>query len=131
MKNHGSIIIWIVLLTVVVTAACLSVPATSSPFDDQKIQFEPKTLPEAQVGIAYEADIRITQNNTPVMDFEISDGALPQGLALEKVQGEDRASLSGTPQEDGTFTFTISVRCFGTNSPGQVGEKKYTLIVGK
>jgi hypothetical protein len=91
--------------------------------------FLPDVLPDAQVGQAYEAAIRVSGNDTPVGDAVISEGSLPAGLAMEKVQSEDIVRISGTPTEAGTFTFTVSVWCFGTNVSGQEGEKEYTITV--
>jgi hypothetical protein len=101
-------------------------PARSGP-----LKFEPDTLPAAQVGVKYEAEIRITQNITPVGDFSISKGALPAGLEIVKVRSEDIAKISGTPEETGTFTFTVTAWCFGTMVSGQAGQKEYEIVVEK
>ena len=103
---------------------CLSTP--SGP-----LKFEPDELPAAQVGVNYETEIRITQNSTPAGDIFISKGTLPAGLALVKVEGEDRAIISGIPEETGGFTFTVSAWCFGTMVSGQSGEKEYTIVIGQ
>jgi hypothetical protein len=93
------------------------------------IVFRPDTLPDAQVGVPYEVEIQISQNETLVGDFYISEGNLPKGLTLEFLQGEDKAKIHGVPEESGTFTFKSTVWCYGTNVNGQEGEKKYTLVV--
>jgi hypothetical protein len=103
---------------------CLSTP--SGP-----LKFEPDTLPSAQVGVKYEAEIHVTQNSTPTGDISISNGTLPDGLEFVKVEGEDIAKISGTPEETGTFTFTVSAWCYGTMVPGQSGEKEYEIVVEK
>jgi hypothetical protein len=96
------------------------------------LKFNPDTLPDAQVGVAYKAEIHVRENRTPVGDFAISEGALPAGLKLEKVEGvEDTAAISGVPKEAGTFTLKISVWCYGTNVSGQTGEKEYNIVVEK
>ncbi len=93
------------------------------------LEFEPETLPVARIGEAYEVEIHVTENDTPVMKFGMK-GGLPPGLKLAQVEGiEDTARISGVPEEAGTFLFTIRASCFGTNHPGDQGEKEYTLVV--
>ena len=94
------------------------------------IKFDPDTLPNAQVNTRYEAEIHVTENRTPVGDFAISDGDLPAGLELQKVEGvEDTARITGVPVKSGTSTFKISVWCYGTNVSGQTGEMEYSIVV--
>lgn len=93
------------------------------------LKFSPDALPEAQVGIAYETRISISQNVTPAGEFSLSEGTLPKGLALEKVEGEDAVRIFGTPQEAGTFKFRVFVWCYGTNVNGQTGERDYSIVV--
>ncbi len=107
-----------------ITASCFLLSTPRGP-----LKFYPDKLPEAQTGVPYEAKISITQNVTPAGQFSISEGALPKGLTLEKVQSEDTARISGTPAEAGTFSFKIFVWCYGTNVNGQSGEMQYTIIV--
>ena len=127
MKNKALIIVSVALLTLLASLACM----LFSP-SGVSLQFEPDRLPNAQAGVAYETQIHVTHNRTPVGDFAISKGALPAGLELKKVAGvEDTARISGMPQEAGTFTFTVSVWCYGTNVSGQTGEKEYSLVVTK
>ncbi len=106
------------------TMACMLFTAPRGP-----LKFDPAVLPDAQVGQPYEAKVSISDNDTPAGDFSVSEGTLPGGLTLEKVEGESAARISGTPQEAGSFTFKIFVWCYGTNVSGQVGEKEYTLTV--
>ncbi len=93
------------------------------------LQFQPETLPAAQVGAAYEARVSISDNATPAGQFSVSEGALPPGLTLETLKGENTARISGTPVQAGTFKFKIFVWCYGTNISGQTGEKEYTIVV--
>ena len=93
------------------------------------LRFQPEALPEAVVGLPYEAKITISDNVTPAGQFSISEGALPAGLKLEKVEGSDAARISGTPQVAGTFVFKVYVWCYGTNVNGQTGEMEYSLVV--
>jgi hypothetical protein len=93
------------------------------------LKFTPDALPDAQLGLPYEVKIAIGDNATPAGEFSISEGTLPAGLSLEKVEGEDAVRISGTPQQAGTFKFKVYVWCYGTNVSGQTGEKEYTLAV--
>lgn len=72
----------------------------------------------------------MTENDTPVGEFWISEGTLPAGLELIKVEDEqDTARISDVPAESGTFTFTVSVWCYGTNVSGQTGAQEYSIVV--
>jgi hypothetical protein len=93
-----------------------------------ELVFTPDTLPEAQISVPYQVEIRISQNETPVGGFEISEGNLPKGLTFEFLD-EDNARIYGIPEETGTFTFKTSVWCYGTNTSGQSAEKEYTIEV--
>ena len=93
------------------------------------LKVEPESLPNAQTGAEYEVEIRVSDNVTPVNNISISSGTLPAGLELVFVDGEDGAKISGTPEETGTFTFTVAISCFGTMVSGQTLEKDYQIIV--
>jgi len=91
--------------------------------------FTPDQLPDGQVGVSYTGEIQVTKNMTPVGGVQVSDGKLPTGLTLEKVESKDTILITGTPTEAGTFTFTVSVWCYGTSVNGQMGQKQYTIVV--
>jgi hypothetical protein len=94
------------------------------------LQFSPTTLPDAQVGSPYAATITVSQAATPVGDAWVEDGALPAGLDLALSKEHDNTiHISGTPTVAGTFSFTISVWCMGTQVSGQTGTQGYTLVV--
>ena len=93
------------------------------------LKIEPDSLPNAQTGVEYEVEIRVSDNVTPVSSVFISSGTLPAGLELVFVDHVDGAKISGVPEETGTFTFTVFVSCFATMVNGQVAEKEYTIIV--
>jgi hypothetical protein len=94
------------------------------------LQFSPATLADAQVGSSYAATITVSQAVTPVASASVSPGTLPPGLdlALAK-EPADTIHISGTPTVAGTFTFTISVWCYGTSVSGQSAAQEYTLVV--
>jgi hypothetical protein len=97
----------------------------------QPLILEPAALPPAQKGVAYDAALGVSQNETPVVDFYITEGALPDGLVIEHVEAEDTAKITGIPTESGTFTFTILVQCYGTSVSGQQASREYVIIVGE
>jgi hypothetical protein len=113
-------------MTVIVSLACVAIA-----FRGKSPQFEPESLPAAQVGADYEAEIRVTENDTPIGDFYISNGVLPPGLELIWEEHADTAKISGVPTEAGTFTFTVSIWCLGTNVSGEQGEKEYEIVVAE
>ena len=93
------------------------------------LKIEPDSLPNAQTGVEYEVEIRVSDNVTPVNNVFISNGTLPAGLELVFVDGEDGAKIGGVPEETGTFTFTVVVGCFSTMVVGQTVEKEYVIVV--
>jgi hypothetical protein len=94
------------------------------------LQFSPATLLDAQVGSPYAATITVSQAATPVGGVSVQDGALPAGLDLALAEEpENTIQISGTPTIPGTFSFTISVWCYGTNVSGQTATQGYTLVV--
>lgn len=125
MRNKNLLSLTIGLLTVVFSISCVLFYPSGG-----ELKFDPDTLPDAQVGVPYEIEIHVTQNRTPVGNFSFSKDALPKGLKLEKVEGvEDTATITGVPEEAGTFKFKISVWCYGTNVSGQTGEQQYSIVV--
>ncbi len=126
------------VLIVMLTLSCsLFTRAQETPTPDHYIfpevitplKIEPASLPNAQTGVGYEVEIRVSDNVTPVSSVFISDGTLPAGLELVFVDDEDSITIGGTPEEAGTFTFTIFVSCVGTMAAGQTGEREYVIVV--
>lgn len=141
MKNK-SLLIFHLLLVSIVTLACSLFTGNSqgAQTEEPEPEFEPITdplvidpdsLPDAKIGGKYEVLIRITQNVTPVGEMFISEGVLPPGLELVFMEGEDSAVISGVPTEAGTYSFTLSAWCFGTQVNGQTLDKEYTIVVGE
>jgi hypothetical protein len=94
------------------------------------LQFSPAALPDAQVGSLYAATITVSQAVTPVGHAAVQDGALPAGLDLALAKKPvDTIQISGTPTVSGTFSFTISVWCYGTDVSGQTATQQYVLVV--
>ena len=127
------------VLTIFITSfACKTltqdVPATPTsdyifPEVTTPLKIEPASLPKGELGADYEVQILVRDNVTPVNQVSISSGALPVGLELVFVDGVDGATIRGEPEETGSFTFTVSVSCFGTMVRGQAGQMEYTLLV--
>ncbi len=133
--------IFVILLLTVFSFACSLFTRGSQPTPEPTpywnttpagpLTIEPASLPDAQKGVMYDAEIHITQNVTPVDDISIKDGTLPAGLELVFIDGENTAKISGVPEETGTFSFTVQVWCKGTMIPGQDLEKDYQIVVGE
>lgn len=129
MKRSSPIALIVLAFVIFATVACMC-PSIVPLIDPGKpLLFNPDKLPDARVGVPYEATISISQNRTPATEIFLSEGTLPPGLELVYVRGENTAKISGTPTQTGTTTFTISVWCLGTNTPGQTGDKQYTIVV--
>lgn len=139
MKRNKAFIVLVTVLVLIASIACNAVSrrVEATPTSDYifppvttPLKFEPDSLPAAQVGAAYDVQIQVSDNVTPISDVGILDGALPEGIELVlEDQQEDSMRMSGTPTQSGTFTFTVFVSCFGTMVSGQSGQKEYTIIV--
>jgi hypothetical protein len=118
----GRTFFWALAVVLALTgAACQDRPA---------LRISPNLLPDASVGVPYDQRIDVSQNVTPVGAFSVQDGALPSGLSIEKLAGDDAAGrIVGTPRAAGRFTFTVYVWCYGTSVDGQRATKQHTLTV--
>jgi hypothetical protein len=76
------------------------------------------TLPDAASGAAYTQTF--TAAGAAPVTWTVSDGTLPGGLTLDPASGV----LSGSPTQEGTFTFVVTASV-GSNSAGT----QYTLTV--
>jgi hypothetical protein len=74
-------------------------------------------LPAGSVAAPYSAKLRAT-GGIPFYQWEVSKGALPEGLALNSFTGE----IKGTPRERGSFTFSVRVRDYDEKSSGKSQE---------
>jgi Putative Ig domain len=121
-QKTGFYLILASLAVLLSTTFCILTPRPA-------LQFKPDQLPQIPVGQPYQVDILIAGNVTPVGNYSISAGALPPGLTLVMDQNLRIGRISGTPSQPGTYQFTVSVWCLGTNINGQTGDKQYTLVV--
>jgi hypothetical protein len=140
--KHKSLRILLVVSIVMMSLACSvftrftrteATPTSNYIFTPSTIslKIEPDSLPNAQKGMEYEVEIRVSDNVTPLDSVSVSSGTLPAGLDLVFVDGEDGPKISGVPEETGTFPFTIVVGCKGTMVYGQTAEKDYVIVVEK
>jgi large repetitive protein len=79
-------------------------------------------LPGAQVGLGYEAFI--DTSNGAVNTFTVVSGSIPPGISLAN-NGTQGAILSGTPTQDGTFTFTV----LAGSPKRQTAQETYSIAV--
>ena len=111
-----------VVLLAVLLAGCSPERATLS--------FSPGSLPDAKVGQRYEQEIHIRGNETPVIQYSVQNGLLPQGLSIERVPGSDNTGrIVGIPLVAGVSDFEVFVICVGTNVSGQTGTQAYRLTI--
>ena len=137
MKNNKPFLLAIIVLVSLASFACKALtPTAATPTPDYifpevttPLKIEPASLPKGELGADYEVQILVRDNVTPVNQVSISSGALPAGLELIFVDGVDGATIRGEPEETGSFTFTVSVSCFGTMVSGQAGQMEYTIVV--
>jgi hypothetical protein len=126
-------------LVFILSTACLTLfPRSPAATPTEKwvepergpLKFTPLTLPNAKVGVPYEARIEVTQNVTPVGEFMVDLETLPPGLVLNMDEADhDIAKITGVPEKAGTYTFRIDVWCYGTMVNGQMGSQEYTIVV--
>jgi len=77
------------------------------------------SIPDGQVGLAYATTLAAIGGETPY-SWALEDGTLPAGLNLMST-----GIISGTPTEEGTFSFQVSA----TDSLDQMAIADLTLII--
>jgi hypothetical protein len=82
----------------------------------------PISLPISTFATAYSQRITASGDAGPFY-FEVLDGALPEGLALDP----DTGTIEGTPVTEGTFEFTIVARA--VYDPEYAGSRSYSFSV--
>jgi len=128
--KHRRVTVFLMILVLVLSLSCQTLFPPADETVRGPLKFDPPSMPAAKVGTPYEVEIKVSENRTPVGDFSVAPDALPPGLELVIVEAvPDTAKITGTPTQAGTYTFTISVWCYGTNVSGQRGEKDYTIVV--
>jgi len=80
-------------------------------------------LPDGNIDQGYSEVIESRGGNTPY-SYAVLSGQLPPGLTLNGGTGE----VSGTPNTEGSFTFTI--RCTDSSNPAKTDDQEYTVVIG-
>jgi hypothetical protein len=85
------------------------------------LQISTTVLPAAATSTAYNALLAATGGTAPYA-WSLQSGSLPAGLALSAA-----GQVSGTPTQNGSFTFTIQAK--DASSPAQTASKSFTISV--
>lgn len=83
------------------------------------IVFSPSTLPNAAIGEWYSHSITASGGKSPY-SYSISSGTMPSGLYLAST-----GSITGVPDEVGSFSFTITA----SDADGCQGSQSYTIEI--
>ncbi len=113
-ENGGEVALgrWIVTkLDLLIAQATGYVLRDTSPFRELSLPDEP--LAEGSVGTLYTHTMNVV-GGIPTYYWTIDSGALPEGLSFDSFTG----AISGTPQQSGTFEFTVRVRDNTAESQG-------------
>ena len=84
------------------------------------LSISPSLLPSALLNTAYSQTVTASDGVSPYT-YEVSAGALPAGLSLDVLSG----LISGTPNTDSTYSFTIKA----TDSNANIGSQAYSIAV--
>ena len=84
-----------------VEAQINEIDGVGTSVDSPKFAIGNIQLADGQVGQAYSEMLSVEEG--AVSSWEIVDGSLPAGLALNEETGE----ISGTPEEEGSFVLTV------------------------
>jgi len=87
------------------------------------LKIETEALPAGVVGKNYSQKVQAA-GGIPFYHWEVTGGSLPAGLRLDSFSG----AISGTPTKTGVFEFTIRVRDYHENAPGQ--SRKLRVEIG-
>lgn len=104
---------WLITKTDLLSAEAVGyVLRETSAFAQLKLTTD--ILPKGAVGAHYSALVRAT-GGIPFYNWEVIDGQLPEGLALDRFSGE----IDGIPKRTGSSAFTVRVREYNEKSPGK------------
>jgi hypothetical protein len=84
-------------------------------------------LPDGQVGVALTEEVTVVSGGTPPYTFQVSAGAVPDGLSLSSVEnadGTETVNLEGTPTTASTPGTPDSFDLQVTDSLGVVATAK-------
>jgi O-glycosyl hydrolase len=107
----------------VISAALSGVTATNTlTVQAAPLVMTTTSMPAGTVSVAYSAAVSATGGTTPYT-WSIASGSLPGGLALKAASG----TITGTPTNTGTFTFTARVSDAG--SPQQIASNALSITI--
>ena len=101
------------LVSLICLTACSGVSSGASQTSSPQIS---GTLAAANVGVPYTGTLSATGGKPPYA-FTVPSGTLPTGLTLSQTAG----TITGTPTQTGTFTFTAQV----TDSTGSNSSQEF------
>lgn len=102
-------------------AYTLVVSAVSTDPGAPDLTISPASLPNAQRGVAYTQSVSASGGTGPYT-YARTAGALPAGLSMSSA-----GSITGTPTESGSFTFTVTAS--DSSATQGVKSQVYTLVV--
>jgi hypothetical protein len=112
-----------------ISLAMLLIAALSCSTGGDPLSFSPDALPTVRVGVPFTVTIAVHNNDQSIGAISLVSGALPRGVNLRYTSPQSTATLEGTPDETGTFGFTIAAYSYGVGGPFQQGKKDYRLEV--
>lgn len=95
-------------------------PPPPPPVGPSPLVFDSNPPPSGTVGTSYSNYVPVSGGTSPYT-YTIASGSLPPGLTLNETTGE----VSGTPTQQGTYTFSVMV----TDSEGMMASQGYTFTI--
>jgi hypothetical protein len=83
----------------------MSLRITSASSPPATLQISTSSLPNGQVGAAYDSSV-VATGGTPPYKWSVATGSLPTGLSINSASG----LISGQPADAGSFSFVIDVQ---------------------
>lgn len=115
----------LLLLAVLGLAACASRP---TPPPAPALSIFPAMIPSAEVGTAYNTQLRVGGARTPLSEVEIVQGELPPGIQLQEPVG-NAIPLVGMATETGSYAFTLRVATEATGEQAQEHTQDFRMEV--
>ncbi len=106
MKSHQKPYVLLLMLVTFLLPACqglVSEPTEDSILSNGDLAVTTDTLPDGALATPYAATLQ-AQGGTPPYTWALDSGTLPDGLSLATT-----GDISGTPEQEGNFTFTAEV----------------------